>query len=143
MLNWKLRLQEQFGDTIIDAKETTIDSLFVLDITVKHTDLSKVNAVSSFINDWLNTQNIERFDSICVHSPGISLDYSLTELHNHVGEEILIKLHKNENKVNEYKATLLEVFEDAILLRWNQKGNIRKIKLAKSNIASVQKYVKF
>ncbi|MCT4469546.1 ribosome assembly cofactor RimP [Mycoplasma sp. HS2188] len=142
-MNWKEKLQAQFGDVIVDAKETNIESMFVLDITLKHTDMSKVNAESRLINEWLDTQNIERFDSISIHSPGVDLNYTVDELNEHIGEELLIKLHKNENKVNEYKAILLEVFDDEILLRWNQKGNIRKIKLSKSNIASIEKYIKF
>ncbi|MCS4536634.1 ribosome assembly cofactor RimP [Mycoplasma sp. CSL7475-4] len=142
-MNWKEKLQAQFGDVIVDAKETNIESMFVLDITLKHTDMNKVNAESHLINEWLDTQNIERFDSISIHSPGVDLNYTVVELNEHIGEELLIKLHKNENKVNEYKAILLEVFDDEILLRWNQKGNIRKIKLSKSNIASIEKYIKF
>lgn len=142
-MNWLDLLQKEFGDDVIEAKETYMDSMLILDITVKYTDLVNINTISTKINNWFDSQNIDRFDSISIHSPGVNLNYNIDELQNHINEDLLIKLHKNENQTDHYKAQLLEVESDSILVKWNQKGNIRKIKINKNNILSVEKYIKF
>ncbi|MBU4689561.1 hypothetical protein [Mycoplasma zalophidermidis] len=142
-LNWDLKLKEVFGDDILSAKETSSDGFILLEVTVKYTDMQKVNELSCKINEWFDNENIDRFDGLEVHSPGINLSYEVNELNNHIGENLLIKLHKTENKVNEYICTLLQFNDADIIIKWNQKGNIRKIKVDKSNILSVEKFIKF
>ncbi|MBU4690416.1 ribosome assembly cofactor RimP [Mycoplasma sp. ES3157-GEN-MYC] len=142
-MNWDLKLKEVFGDDILSAKETSSDGFILLEVTVKYTDMQKVNELSYKINEWFDNENIDRFDGLEVHSPGINLSYEVNELNNHIGENLLIKLYKTENKVNEYICTLLQFNDADIIIKWNQKGNIRKIKVDKSNILSVEKFIKF
>ncbi|WP_029608542.1 ribosome assembly cofactor RimP [Mycoplasma simbae] len=142
-MNWKHILQTQFGEVILDAKEENIDGLIALDITVKHTQMEQVNNASRQINEFLDTQNIDRFDTISIHSPGLELNYTVESLSDHVGEDLKIKLVKAQNKTNELVSNLLEVNEQEIVVKWNQKGNIRKITIDKGNIASVEKHIKF
>ncbi|ENY69828.1 Hypothetical protein, DUF150 family [Mycoplasmopsis bovigenitalium 51080] len=142
-MNWFESLNKEFPNEIIQANEAHIDGMFALDITVKHRDMENLETLSRKINLWLETQDISRFDSILIHSPGTDLKIDLQNINEFINEDLEIKLNKNENKVDKYIAKLLEVHDEYLLIKWNQRGNIRKIKLQKDNIFSISKYIKF
>lgn len=142
-MNWKLLLAQHFNE-VIDAKETVEDGMQILDITLSHSDLNHINDASIKINKFLDENaNIERFDSIVIHSPGLIDDIDFASLSQFIGQDIEIFLQKNENGVNKYNALLLEDNDQSIKIKWNQKGNIRKIDVDKSNIIKIKRHFKF
>ncbi|AIA29767.1 ribosome maturation factor RimP [Mycoplasmopsis californica] len=142
-MNWTAFLKEKFGDVIIEAKESKADGLFILDITVKYTNLDDIKTITEEINSQVDEKLFEPFHFVSIHSPGTKIDIAINDLDEYIGTDLLIKTHKNEYKTNEFKVKLLSVGDEEITCQWNQKGNIRKINLTKSNISSIQKYFKF
>ncbi|MGZ9755612.1 hypothetical protein ACXYRQ_00845 [Mycoplasma sp. 394] len=143
-MNYKQILIEQFGDNILDAKMVSNDFGQTLEITSKFTDLKQVEELSKQVSMFLNTQNWFKDEyNLEVLSKGLKTDLDINDLTSYINKEIKIKTIKSYESHNIFVVTLLEVFDDKILVRWNKKGQMRKVSFEKNNISSVELYIKF
>ncbi|WP_029905430.1 ribosome assembly cofactor RimP [Mycoplasmopsis opalescens] len=146
-MNWKEIFSKcELSKEILDAKIVKEDGMNLLEITVNKHDLEQIELISQKINfyfDSLDKNITDQIDSLTILSPGVSSDIQFEELSGYIGKNLFIKLKKSENKTMEYIAVLLEVNNDNILIKWNSKGNIRKIQVSKENIKQIEEYIKF
>ncbi|MBZ4203348.1 ribosome assembly cofactor RimP [Mycoplasma tauri] len=137
-MDWRKTLINEFCDQIIDVKFLNENSMKLLDVTVSHTDIQSINELTNEINSYVDGLNVElEFEAISIHSPGFDSNYKIDELESHIGEVLDVKLIKNVDKKDFYTGELLEVSESSILLRWNCKGQFRKVNILKENISSI------
>lgn len=143
-MNWKTTLEEKFKDQILKVENLKEDGLDLLDITVKYTNMDDVEKISKEINEYLDSLKVEYdFDSLLIHSPGAKYDYTADELENYINEKFTINLIKAVDKKEKYISELLEVNQDQILIKWNNKGQFKKTWLDKNNIKKIEKFIKF
>lgn len=143
-MNWKNLLVNKFGNTIADVKLLKEDGLLILEVTALSTDLKAIEELTKLINEYIDSLDVELdFDSLSVSSPGFKLDYETDELGNHIGEIIDVKLNQNVNKIDFYTGELLEDDDESILLKWNCKGQFRKVRIEKSNIKKARMNIEY
>lgn len=143
-MNWKNLLVNKFGNTIADVKLLKEDGLLILEVTALSTDLKAIEELTKLINEYIDSLDVELdFDSLSVSSPGFKLDYETDELGNHIGEIIDVKLSQNVNKLDSYTGELLENDDESILLKWNCRGQFRKVRIEKSNIKKARMNIEY
>ncbi|UOE63577.1 ribosome assembly cofactor RimP [Mycoplasmopsis bovis] len=143
-MNWKNLLVNKFRNTIADVKLLKEDGLLILEVTASSTDLKAIEELTKLINEYIDSLDVELdFDSLSVSSPGFRLDYETDELGNHIGEIIDVKLNQNVNKLDSYTGELLEDDDESILLKWNCKGQFRKVRIEKSNIKKARMNIEY
>ncbi|AWX70234.1 ribosome assembly cofactor RimP [Mycoplasmopsis anatis] len=143
-LNYKEELKKHFGDMIIDAKLTNEFNQQMLEVTVNVNDLNQVNTWTTLLNEYL--ESVAWFKDeygLTVMSKGEKLEYTFDELVDKIGTFIKVKLNKSINKNDTYIGEILEYNPEDILLKWNDHGQFRKIKLSKIDINKIEKYIKF
>ncbi|TKA59586.1 hypothetical protein MBOVa_0060 [Mycoplasmopsis bovis 8790] len=143
-MNWKNLLINKFENMITDVQLLKEDGLLILEVTASSTDLKAIEELTKLINEYIDSLDVELdFDSLSVSSPGFKLDYVTDELGNHIGEIIDVKLNKNVNKLDFYTGELLEDDDESILIKWNCKGQFRKVKIEKSNIKKASMNIEY
>ncbi|QIW61894.1 ribosome assembly cofactor RimP [Mycoplasmopsis gallinacea] len=142
-MDYKKILNEHFGDLILDAK-MVFDPESSLEITINTDSLDVVTEQSRKIVDFLESQTWFKDSwNVIVLSKGTDLNVNLDNVTNYIGQMVTFNLHKSFEGQNVFNVEILEDLGDEILVRWNNKGNFRKIKLNKSNITKAEKYIKF
>lgn len=143
-LNYKEDLKNHFGDAIIDAKLISEFGQQILEVTVDANDLIQVNKWTTLLNEYLESVTWFKDEyALTVMSKGEKLEYEFDELVHKIGAFIKVKLNKSVNKHDIYIGELLEFNNGEILLKWNDHGQFRKIKLTKNDISNIEKYIKF
>lgn len=143
-LNYKEDLKNRFGDAIIDAKLISEFGQQILEVTVDANDLIQVNKWTTLLNEYLESVTWFKDEyALTVMSKGEKLEYEFDELVDKIGAFIKVKLNKSVNKHDIYIGELLEFNDGEILLKWNDHGQFRKIKLTKKDINNIEKYIKF
>lgn len=142
-MDYKKLLTLQFGKIILSAKLTNTFGK-TLEVTVDYNDLEKVQAISQEISAYLDNQDWFD-DNYCLEvlSKGEALEIPLDKLENHLNKNLKIFLSRPFADQSILIAKLLEVTKEQIKLQWNQKGNIRKILINKTQINKIEKYIKF
>ncbi|MFV8459077.1 hypothetical protein [Mycoplasma sp. 005V] len=138
------KLKEQFPKILYAS--ITSDPVFgkTLSITVDSTNLEEVEKISRSISAYLESENWFTDDfSLEVLSKGTDLSVTFDNINEFIDKYLDIKLVKPFDGLLELIAKLLSVEEDHILVEWNQKGRIRKIKIEKANISEISEYIKF
>ncbi|MFV8401029.1 hypothetical protein [Mycoplasma sp. 2634B] len=138
------KLKEQFPKILYAS--ITSDPVFgkTLSITVDSTNLEEVEKISRSISTYLESENWFTDDfSLEVLSKGTDLSVTFDNINEFIDKYLDIKLVKPFDGLLELIAKLLSVEEDHILVEWNQKGRIRKIKIEKANISEISEYIKF
>ncbi|WP_029512661.1 LSm family protein [Mycoplasmopsis iners] len=144
-MNWEQILKEQFGNIILKAKIDNFAGVKSLDVYLDTAEEKVVNEYSQKINDFIDEkfgQNLN-FDALTIGTRGEQMDYEIAELDKLINETLEINLLKNVEKNDKLIVKLLENQEDKILVQWNNKGQIRKIEIAKNNIKAIKKHIKF
>ncbi|ATO31068.1 ribosome assembly cofactor RimP [Mycoplasmopsis bovirhinis] len=142
-MDYKKLLTLQFGKIILSAKLTNTFGK-TLEVTVDYNDLEKVQVISQEISAYLDNQDWFD-DNYCLEvlSKGEALEIPLDKLENHLNKNLKIFLSRPFADQSILIAKLLEVTKEQIKLQWNQKGNIRKILINKTQINKIEKYIKF
>ncbi|RIV16820.1 ribosome assembly cofactor RimP [Mycoplasmopsis gallopavonis] len=142
-MDYKKILSEQFPDAILDAKLINGASP-ILEITVDTKDLNDVENYSRKIYAFLETQSWFKDDyALEVLSKGTDLVLDKNNLTQSLGQMIKIKTYKSFEGLNSFVAELLEDKAEEIVVKWNKKGQFRKITFNKENIESIEIYIKF
>ncbi|MCE6056716.1 ribosome assembly cofactor RimP [Mycoplasmopsis agalactiae] len=143
-MNWKSLLVEKFGNKINDVKIVNEDGLLILEVIASSRDLKDIEELTKIVNDYIDSLNVEfDFDSLSISSPGFKMDYETDELGNHIGEIVDVKLNKNVNKLDFYTGEILENNPESILLKWNCKGQFRKVEIEKANIKKISMNIEY
>ncbi|MHA0272902.1 LSm family protein [Mycoplasma sp. 48589B] len=140
------KLKEQFPKILYAS--ITNDPIFgkTLSITVDSTDLNEVETLSREILTYLESQSWYTDDfSLEVLSKGTDLSVTSENIHEFINSDkyLEIKLNKPFDGLEVLIVKLLSVEDDYLLVEWNQKGRIRKIKVEKANISEISEYIKF
>ncbi|MFV8470099.1 hypothetical protein ACNQ2O_02590 [Mycoplasma sp. AA7A] len=138
------KLKEQFPKILYAS--ITSDPVFgkTLSITVDSTNLDAVEKISREISTYLESQSWFTDDfSLEVLSKGTDLSVTFDNIHEFIDKYLDIKLIKAFEGLTELIAKLLSIADDYILVEWNQKGRIRKVKIEKANISEISEYIKF
>ncbi|MFV8434859.1 hypothetical protein ACNQ16_00770 [Mycoplasma sp. 3137] len=138
------KLKEQFPKILYAS--ITSDPVFgkPLSITVDSTNLDEVEKISREISTYLESQSWFTDDfALEVLSKGTDLSVTFDNIHEFIDKYLDIKLIKPFDGLTELIAKLLSIENDHILVEWNQKGRIRKIKIEKANISEISEYIKF
>ncbi|MFV8418107.1 hypothetical protein [Mycoplasma aquilae] len=138
------KLKEQFPKILYAS--ITSDPVFgkTLSITVDSTNLDEVEKISREISTYLESQSWFTDDfALEVLSKGTDLSVTFDNIHEFIDKYLDIKLIKPFDGLTELIAKLLSIENDHILVEWNQKGRIRKIKIEKANISEISEYIKF
>ncbi|MFV8469796.1 hypothetical protein ACNQ17_02635 [Mycoplasma sp. Sp48II] len=138
------KLKEQFPKILYAS--ITSDPVFgkTLSITVDSTNLDEVEKISREISTYLESQSWFTDDfALEVLSKGTDLSVTFDNIHEFIDKYLDIKLIKPFDSLTELIAKLLSIENDHILVEWNQKGRIRKIKIEKANISEISEYIKF
>ncbi|WLP85349.1 ribosome assembly cofactor RimP [Mycoplasma seminis] len=138
------QLKQQFPKILYAS--ITNDPAFgkTLSVTVDSTDLNEVEKISRELSNYLDTQNWFTDDfSLEVLSKGTDLKVTFDNIDQFIDKYLIISFKKPVENLDDMIAQLLEINENDILVKWNQKGRIRKIKIEKSNIADISEYIKF
>ncbi|MFV8499548.1 hypothetical protein ACNQ1M_00410 [Mycoplasma sp. VS424B] len=138
------KLKEQFPKILYAS--ITSDPVFgkTLSITVDSTNLDEVEKNSREISTYLESQSWFTDDfALEVLSKGTDLSVTFDNIHEFIDKYLDIKLIKPFDGLTELIAKLLSIENDHILVEWNQKGRIRKIKIEKANISEISEYIKF
>ncbi|WP_027121413.1 ribosome assembly cofactor RimP [Mycoplasma leonicaptivi] len=137
-------LNKQFNNVILSAKMVNNEFGETLEVVTTFIDLSKVEQISREISSFLETQSWFKDEyNLEVLSKGSDLNIQLVDLENYISQDIKIKTIKSIEGNNVFIVKLLENSEDQIKVQWNKKGQIRKINILKSNIQSIEKFIKF
>ncbi|MFV8468628.1 hypothetical protein [Mycoplasma sp. VS42A] len=138
------KLKEQFPKILYAS--ITSDPVFgkTLSITVDSTNLDEVEKISREISTYLESQSWFTDDfALEVLSKGTDLSVTFDNIHEFIDKYLDIKLIKPFDGLTELIAKLLSIENDHILVEWNQKGRIRKIKIENANISEISEYIKF
>ncbi|WAM06006.1 ribosome assembly cofactor RimP [Mycoplasmopsis cynos] len=111
---------------------------------MNYTDLNDVEDISRKISDFLDTQ--EWFNdeyTLEVLSKGEDLEIRFEQIGDFINNDVKVTFSKSFNGNEFIIAKILENLNDEIKFLWNQKGNIRKILIPKSEIKKIEKYIKF
>ncbi|MFV8471157.1 hypothetical protein ACNQ1N_03010 [Mycoplasma sp. HF11B] len=138
------KLKEQFPKILYAS--ITSDPVFgkTLSITVDSTNLDEVEKISREISTYLESQSWFTDDfALEVLSKGTDLSVTFDNIHEFIDKYLDIRLIKPFDGLTELIAKLLSIENDHILVEWNQKGKIRKIKIEKANISEISEYIKF
>ncbi|MFV8414111.1 hypothetical protein ACM0LK_02480 [Mycoplasma sp. Z331B] len=138
------KLKEQFPKILYAS--ITSDPVFgkTLSITVDSTNLDEVEKISREISTYLESQSWFTDDfALEVLSKGTDLSVTFDNIHEFIDKYLDIRLIKPFDGLTELIAKLLSIENDHILVEWNQKGRIRKIKIEKANISEISEYIKF
>ncbi|UWV77805.1 ribosome assembly cofactor RimP [Mycoplasmopsis cynos] len=142
-MDYKKMLIDHFGNVIISAKLTnSFGNTF--EVVVNYTDLNDVEDISRKISDFLDTQ--EWFNdeyTLEVLSKGEDLEIRFEQIGDFINNDVKVTFSKSFNSNEFIIAKILENLNDEIKFLWNQKGNIRKILIPKSEIKKIEKYIKF
>ncbi|MEE3928554.1 hypothetical protein V2E24_03120 [Mycoplasmopsis ciconiae] len=138
-MNIKELLENKFKDSIkeieflggiltITTSNEVKDQTYFMDLVDKF-----------LIQNNINTDELD----IIVQSPGLDLEVDMNNIDRYVGETLRFELKKAFLSQNVLVAQLLENKEDELLVKWNNKGQFRKVKINKENILNIELYVKF
>ncbi|WP_406613811.1 hypothetical protein ACJA23_02810 [Mycoplasma corogypsi] len=142
-MDYKNLLNSKFENKILDAKLIRKD-ITVLEIVVNTRELAEIESITKQINEFLETQEWFKDDYyVEVLSKGTDLTVSLDEINNNIGKTVKIETIKSFESLNIFIVELLEDLCDQILVKWNKKGQIRKVKFDKLNIKLIEEYIKF
>ncbi|WP_036451746.1 ribosome assembly cofactor RimP [Mycoplasma buteonis] len=142
-MDYKKLLNEQFGNKVLEAKLTNFSGT-TLEVVLDTDNLNEVENFSRSLSQFLETQTWFKDEyNLEVLSRGDDLNLDKHNLSSHVGEMVKINTIKSFESLNTFVVELLEDNETEVLVRWNKKGQFRKIKLSKDNISSIEKYIKF
>ncbi|VEU70593.1 ribosome assembly cofactor RimP [Mycoplasmopsis glycophila] len=143
-MDYKNLLKEQFpNDIILEAKLINSNDP-ILEVVLNTRDLSVVEEYSRKIFTFLETQTWYKDNySLEVLSRGDDLNLDKNDLGNNLGQMVKITTHKSFEGLNIFIAELLSESDDKILVKWNKKGQFRKIEFNKDNIIKIESYIKF
>ncbi|TNK89382.1 hypothetical protein C4M83_05675, partial [Mycoplasmopsis pullorum] len=81
--------------------------------------------------------------NLSVLSKGVETNISLDDVENYINQKLKFFLDKAYLTHNIFVGEVLEVLENEILIKWNDHGQFRKIKLDKNNLNKIELYIKF
>ncbi|QGZ97892.1 ribosome assembly cofactor RimP [Mycoplasma sp. NEAQ87857] len=140
-MDYKKAITNQFGSIILEASLKSD----LLEITLNTTNLNDVEQYTRKIFSWIIEQDWydEEKMSLSIQSAGLPLEINLDDINLYINQMVKINTVKSFEGLNHFVVELLEDLGDEILVKWNKKGQFRKIKIAKDNIKDVEKYIKF
>lgn len=142
-MDFKDILSKEFGRIILDANLKFIGTDKTLEIVVDSRNLEEVEKYTRQIYSYLETQDWFKTTWILeVLSKGSDTNIKIDELVDFIGKKVIINLRKPFDSQNSLVAEILEDNEDKILLKWNKKGQFKKIELEKENIIKICLYFK-
>lgn len=137
-------LKKESGDKILSASFKIEPFAKTLTIEVDSIDLDEVTAITKEIQALLEAKNLYPNDlQLEVLSKGNSTDIDLDKMNEFVGQTIKLVFYKSVEKEQIMVGELIEASQDSFILKWNQKGRIRKLNIAKSEVQSAEVYIKF
>lgn len=137
-------LKKELGDKILSASFKIEPFAKNLTIEVDSIDLDEVTAVTKEVQALLEAKNLYPNDlQLEVLSKGNSTDIDLDKMNEFVGQTIKLIFYKSVEKEQIMVGDLIEASQDSFILKWNQKGRIRKLNIAKSEVKSAEVYIKF
>lgn len=137
-------LKKELGDKILSASFKIEPFAKTLTIEVDSIDLDEVTAITKEIQALLEAKNLYPNDlQLEVLSKGNSTDIDLDKMNEFVGQTIKLVFYKSVEKEQIMVGELIEASQDSFILKWNQKGRIRKLNIAKSEVQSAEVYIKF
>ncbi|TNK83621.1 ribosome assembly cofactor RimP [Mycoplasmopsis pullorum] len=150
-MDYKKILKDEFGDIIISAKlvadpiELVKSSLNnTLEIVLNTQDLNEVEKYSKLFIEYLDNQTWFKDEwNLSVLSKGVETNISLDDVENYINQKLKFFLDKAYLTHNIFVGEVLEVLENEILIKWNDHGQFRKIKLDKNNLNKIELYIKF
>ncbi|UUM19837.1 MULTISPECIES: hypothetical protein [unclassified Mycoplasma] len=137
-------LKEQFNDQILSAKVSEESFGKTLKIEVNASDLDLVVQYTRDIESYLEQINAYPSDlNIEVLSKGEDLNLNLANLNLYLDKMVKLNFIQPVEKEQTMIGKIIQADPQSILLQWNQKGRIRKIKMQISNIKNGEIYIKF
>ncbi|WP_406616015.1 ribosome assembly cofactor RimP [Mycoplasmopsis hyopharyngis] len=143
-MNYKEILKNNFGEQILDAFLQKEDGMKKLVVIVEKHDFDEISKISYEINDFIDKSipNTE-FDFVAVESKGIQNELKYEDLSSNLEKEFELSLFKNENKKDFYIGKIIEINDDFLIIKWNNRGRFQKQKIEKTNIKKIQEHIKF
>ncbi|WP_036463967.1 ribosome assembly cofactor RimP [Mycoplasmopsis sturni] len=137
-------LKKELGDKILSASFKIEPFAKTLTIEVDSIDLDEVTAITKEVQALLEAKNLYPNDlQLEVLSKGNSTDIDLDKMNEFVGQTIKLIFYKSVEKEQIMVGDLIGASQDSFILKWNQKGRIRKLNIAKSEVKSAEVYIKF
>lgn len=136
---------------IISKFEKTVSKVFFeerdgntfLNVELKVSDFDEVikisKEVSTFIDEIDQTDNEYILD---VYSRGTDHEIDLNNLEVNIGMDVKITLNESINGNQEFIGVLIEDTNDALVIKWNAKGQFRKQEVKKNNINEIKIFAK-
>lgn len=136
---------------IISKFEKTVSKVFFeerdgntfLNVELKVSDFDEVikisKEVSTFIDEIDQTDNEYILD---VYSRGTDHEIDLNNLEVNIGMDVKIRLNESINDNQEFIGVLIEDTNDALVIKWNAKGQFRKQEVKKNNINEIKIFAK-
>ena len=136
---------------IISKFEKTVSKVFFeerdgntfLNVELKVSDFDEVikisKEVSTFIDEIDQTDNEYILD---VYSRGTDHEIDLDNLEVNIGTDVKITLNESINGNQEFIGALIEDTNDALVIKWNAKGQFRKQEVKKNNINEIKIFAK-
>ncbi|WP_426460955.1 hypothetical protein [Mycoplasma hafezii] len=142
-MDYKKLLNEQFDGKILEAK--LVNNLgTTLEVVLNSTNLDEVEKFSRELYDYLETQSWFKDEyNLEVLSKGSDLTLDVNNLADSIGTMVKFHTVKSFEGLNTFVAELLEEEDTRILVKWNKKGQFRKVWFDKANISSIETYIKF
>ncbi|MEA4115231.1 hypothetical protein VBM87_00310 [Mycoplasma sp. 744] len=144
-MNWFLILKEKFGEIIYSCKIIRQDNMLLLDVILDTNDYLTVEQFTSEINIFLdlNYSSNLNFDYLSVSTKGKKTEYEIEELDQLLNEFIEVQLLTSVNKKMKFIGHLIFKDRENIVIKWNNKGQLRKQGIKINNISKIKKHIKF
>lgn len=138
----KEELISKFGNLILDLEISEKEQMIIARIDV--TDLVSVEKWTDKIYDFLDQKyNIGENYAFSLESKGEEIEVKINDLNSFLNKKLRFALKKDFKGHSIYVGELLENNEDDILIKWNDHGQFKKIKLQKENIEKIEIYIKY
>ncbi|MCR8613346.1 MAG: hypothetical protein NC236_02585 [Mycoplasma sp.] len=112
-----------------------------IELEFQNRNMDHITTLSKKISVFLDENNLIDVEYILdIYSSGTSFEIKIDELENYIDKKIEIFPEKQFYGLSSFVGKLKEIHDNDILVIWDQKGNMRKIKVEKSNIVKINKY---